>query len=108
MGSPYDAAVHACKTLADDGTVMPVEPFAADCVAENINSVGRLYYAATTTLCYATQFLKAVPMYSAHRLEKINTGGYLSLLVSRCSAALSRPHLSWSSKLGADVLQPER
>ncbi len=53
MGRPVDAARHAAATLAKDGTVMLVEPFANDKVEENINPVGRLYYAASTTMCTA-------------------------------------------------------
>lgn len=53
MGRPVDAATHAQKALARDGTVMLVEPFAGDRVEDNINPVGRLYYAASTTLCCA-------------------------------------------------------
>jgi ubiquinone/menaquinone biosynthesis C-methylase UbiE len=53
MGRPVDAAAHAQKALAKDGTVMLVEPFAGDKVEDNINPVGRLYYAASTTLCVA-------------------------------------------------------
>jgi SAM-dependent methyltransferase len=53
MGRPLDAAGHARKALAGDGSVMLVEPFAADRVEDNINPVGRLYYAASTTLCCA-------------------------------------------------------
>ena len=53
MGDPIGAARHAGKALAEDGTVMLVEPFANDRVEENLNPVGRLYYAASTTLCCA-------------------------------------------------------
>lgn len=53
MGRPVDAASHARKALAKDGTVMLIEPFAGDRVEENINPVGRLYYAASTTMCVA-------------------------------------------------------
>jgi ubiquinone/menaquinone biosynthesis C-methylase UbiE len=53
MGRPVHAATHAAETLAKDGTVMLVEPFAHDRVEDNINPVGRLYYAASTTLCCA-------------------------------------------------------
>jgi ubiquinone/menaquinone biosynthesis C-methylase UbiE len=53
MGRPVDAASRAARTLAKDGTVMLVEPFANDRVEDNINQVGRLYYAASTTLCCA-------------------------------------------------------
>jgi SAM-dependent methyltransferase len=53
MGDPVGAAAHAKKALAKDGTVMLVEPFANDRVEENLNTVGRLYYSASTTLCCA-------------------------------------------------------
>jgi ubiquinone/menaquinone biosynthesis C-methylase UbiE len=53
MGRPVAAASRAARSLAKDGTVMLVEPFANDRVEDNINPVGRLYYAASTTLCCA-------------------------------------------------------
>lgn len=53
MGDPVGAARHAKIALAKDGTVMLVEPFANDRVEENLNTVGRLYYSASTTLCCA-------------------------------------------------------
>lgn len=53
MGRPVEAVSHANRALAKDGTVMLVEPFAGDRVEDNINPVGRLYYAASTTMCCA-------------------------------------------------------
>jgi ubiquinone/menaquinone biosynthesis C-methylase UbiE len=53
MGRPADAVRHAAKSLSADGTVMLIEPFASDKVEDNINPVGRLYYAASTTMCCA-------------------------------------------------------
>jgi ubiquinone/menaquinone biosynthesis C-methylase UbiE len=53
MGNPGKAAEHAARVLAKDGTIMLVEPFAGDRVEDNINPVGRLYYAASTTMCCA-------------------------------------------------------
>jgi ubiquinone/menaquinone biosynthesis C-methylase UbiE len=53
MGHPADAAAHAATSLKKDGTVMLIEPFASDKVEENINPVGRLFYAASTTMCCA-------------------------------------------------------
>jgi SAM-dependent methyltransferase len=53
MGDPVAAARHAAKSLAQDGTVMLVEPFANDRVQDNLSPVARLYYAASTTLCCA-------------------------------------------------------
>lgn len=53
MGHPERALRHAAESLARDGTLMLVEPYAEDRVEDNINPVGRLYYAASTTLCCA-------------------------------------------------------
>jgi SAM-dependent methyltransferase len=51
MGDPVGALRHVRETLADDGTVLLVEPYAGDRVEENLNPVGRVYYCASTTLC---------------------------------------------------------
>lgn len=53
MGHPDRALRHAADALAPEGTVMLVEPYAQDRVEDNINPVGRLYYAASTTVCCA-------------------------------------------------------
>jgi SAM-dependent methyltransferase len=53
MGDPVSAAAHAARALAPDGTVMLVEPFANDAVADNVSPVARMYYAASTTICCA-------------------------------------------------------
>ncbi|MCD2195170.1 class I SAM-dependent methyltransferase [Actinomycetospora endophytica] len=51
MGDPLGAARHVRESLAPDGTWMVVEPRAGDTLAENLNPVGRLYYALSTFLC---------------------------------------------------------
>ena len=51
MGDPVGAMKHVRETIADDGSVMLVEPYAADTLAENLNPVGRVYYAASTLVC---------------------------------------------------------
>jgi SAM-dependent methyltransferase len=51
MGDPVGAARHVRQSLAADGTWMIVEPFAGDRVEENLNPVGRAYYAFSTLLC---------------------------------------------------------
>jgi 2-polyprenyl-3-methyl-5-hydroxy-6-metoxy-1,4-benzoquinol methylase len=53
MGHPDRALRYAAGALAPDGTVMLVEPYAKDRVEDNINPVGRLYYASSTTVCCA-------------------------------------------------------
>jgi 2-polyprenyl-3-methyl-5-hydroxy-6-metoxy-1,4-benzoquinol methylase len=51
MGDPIGAAAHTLKTLKDDGLWMIVEPNAADRVEENLNPVGRAFYAGSTLMC---------------------------------------------------------
>jgi tRNA A58 N-methylase Trm61 len=53
MGHPERALRHAADALAPEGTVMLVEPYASDRVEDSINPVGRMYYAASTTICCA-------------------------------------------------------
>ncbi len=51
MGDPAGAAAHVRETLASDGTWMMVEPMAGDRLSDNLNPVGRIYYAASTMIC---------------------------------------------------------
>lgn len=51
MGDPVGAAKHARRSLKPGGTLLLVEPAAADSVADNINPVSRMYYAASTAVC---------------------------------------------------------
>lgn len=51
MGDPIGAASHARASLKPGGTLLLVEPAAADSVADNINPVSRMYYAASTAVC---------------------------------------------------------
>lgn len=51
MGDPVGAARHAHQTLAPDGTVLLVEPFACDRIEDNSNPVGRMFYAVSTFIC---------------------------------------------------------
>lgn len=51
MGDPVGAAAHACQALKPDGTLMIVEPFADDELENNLNPVGRMYYAFSTMIC---------------------------------------------------------
>ncbi len=51
MGDPVGAARHVHSTLKPDGVWMIVEPNAGDRVEDNLNPVGRAYYAFSTLLC---------------------------------------------------------
>jgi ubiquinone/menaquinone biosynthesis C-methylase UbiE/transcriptional regulator with XRE-family HTH domain len=51
MGDPLAAARRVREQLAEDGTWMIVEPAAGASVSENMNPVGRVYYAFSAFLC---------------------------------------------------------
>jgi SAM-dependent methyltransferase len=51
MGNPGGAALHVLKTLKPDGTLMIVEPFANDKVEDNLNPLGRIFYAGSSLVC---------------------------------------------------------
>src|SRR5262245_31274224 len=50
MGDPVGAGRHVHEALADDGSWMIVEPFAHDDLKDNLNPVGRVFYAASTMI----------------------------------------------------------
>jgi len=60
MGDPTGAAAHIRSRLKTDGTLMVVEPIAEDALQDNINPVGRLYYAASTMVCVPTSLAQEV------------------------------------------------
>jgi SAM-dependent methyltransferase len=51
FGDPVGAAAHVRSTLSPEGSWMIVEPFANDELVDNLNLVGRIYYAASTMIC---------------------------------------------------------
>jgi SAM-dependent methyltransferase len=51
MGDPTGAVSHTLKALKPDGSMMLVEPFAHDELADNLNPVGRMYYCFSTMVC---------------------------------------------------------
>ena len=51
MGDPPGAARHIRQALAPDGTWLLVEPMAGEHLDDNVNPVGRIFYAASTFIC---------------------------------------------------------
>jgi 2-polyprenyl-3-methyl-5-hydroxy-6-metoxy-1,4-benzoquinol methylase len=51
MADPEGAIRHVRASLADDGTWMIVEPQSAETLAANCNPLGRVFYAASTSIC---------------------------------------------------------
>lgn len=82
MGDPVGAAGHVREALKPDGTWMIVEPFAADRLQDNLNPVGRVYYAASTMVCTPCSLSQEVGLglgaqAGEQRLrEVVNAGGF--------------------------------
>lgn len=60
MGDPVGAMTHARGALKPDGSVMLVEPLAADTLSGNLNPVGAVYYGFSTTVCVPTSLAQEV------------------------------------------------
>jgi 2-polyprenyl-3-methyl-5-hydroxy-6-metoxy-1,4-benzoquinol methylase len=75
MGNPSGAASHVLKTLKPDGTWMIVEPFANDKVEDNLNPVGRVFYAASSLVCVPASLAYSGPALGAqageHRISQL-------------------------------------
>ncbi len=85
MGDPAGAAAHIRQSLKADGTWMIVEPIAGNSLNENLNPVGRLYYAASTMICIPTSLSQEVGSAlgaqagEAKLQEVIKAGGFKSV-----------------------------
>ncbi len=80
MGDPKGAAAHVRQSLKPDGTWMIVEPYANDQVEDNLNPVGRVYYAASTMICTPASLSQEVGLglgaqAGEARLREVVTGG---------------------------------
>jgi SAM-dependent methyltransferase len=51
LGDPVGALARCHKALKPDGKVLLVEPYAGDRLEDNLNPVGRMYYAASAMAC---------------------------------------------------------
>ena len=82
MGDPKGAAAHIRQSLKPDGTWMIVEPMAGDALQDNLNPVGRLFYAASTMICVPTSLSQEVGTAlgaqagEARLREVITSGGF--------------------------------
>jgi SAM-dependent methyltransferase len=82
MADPVGAARHARQALKPDGHCMIVEPFAGDHVEDNLNPVGRVYYAASSLVCVPVSLARHGPALGAQageeRLRKVvaEEGGF--------------------------------
>jgi SAM-dependent methyltransferase len=60
MGDPAGAAAHVLQSLKPDGSWMVIEPMAGDKLEDNLNPVGRIYYAGSTMGCVPTSLSQEV------------------------------------------------
>jgi SAM-dependent methyltransferase len=71
MGDPAGAAKHVLQTLKKkDGTWMLVEPFANDRLEDNLNPLGRVFYAASTMICVPASLNENGPALGAQAGEE--------------------------------------
>jgi SAM-dependent methyltransferase len=85
MGDPAGACAHVHDRLAPDGTLMLIEPFANDDLADNLNPVGAAYYGFSTLLCTPSSLSQQVgtalgAQAGEARLREIVTGAGFSTL----------------------------
>jgi ubiquinone/menaquinone biosynthesis C-methylase UbiE len=62
MGDPVGAVANIRRRLKPDGTLMLIEPMAGNSLAENLNPVGRIYYAFSTSICVPASLNQEVGM----------------------------------------------
>lgn len=88
MGDPVGAAAHTRQALKADGTMMVVEPFAKDGLEDNLNPVGRMYYAFSTMICTPASISQEVGLAlgaqaGPKRLENVvREGGFTKFAVA--------------------------
>jgi hypothetical protein len=104
MGDPVGIARHALDHLADDGTVLLVEPFALDGRSENLagNPMAALLYTASSGICTPNSLSQEVSA-SAPRLARPACARSSSKPATRRSVAPRRPRSTSSSKPSADA-----
>ena len=73
--------LHAFESLKQDGTVMIVEPFANDKTEDNLNPLGRIFYAEYTMVCVPTSLADDGPALGAQASKKrtsevVRAGGF--------------------------------
>jgi len=70
MGDPVGAMKFAKQSLKSDGACMIVEPMANDNLKDNLNLVGRTFYAASTLVCVPNSLADNGPGLGAQAGEK--------------------------------------
>jgi SAM-dependent methyltransferase len=81
MGDPRGAVKRAYECLADDGSLLIVEPMAGNTVEENFNIIGRVFSGASTLCCTSNSLAQDGPALGAVATEDtlretVTSGGF--------------------------------
>jgi SAM-dependent methyltransferase len=81
MGDPRGAIKRAYECLADDGSLLIVEPMAGNTVEENFNIIGRVFSGASTLCCTSNSLAQDGPALGAVATEDtlretVTSGGF--------------------------------
>jgi SAM-dependent methyltransferase len=95
MGDPVGAARHVRSQLAADGTWMVVEPLAGDAVEDNLNPVGRVFYAGSTLLCTPASLSQDVGLALGAQAGEWRLAEVLAEAGSAASGAPRRRRSTW-------------
>jgi ubiquinone/menaquinone biosynthesis C-methylase UbiE len=89
MGDPAGAAAHVRQSLKPDGTWMIVEPMAGDKMEDNMNPIGRIYYAGSTLVCIPTSLSQEVGAALGSQAGEAPIGSTNFQFVRRAAIAIS-------------------
>jgi SAM-dependent methyltransferase len=70
MGDPIGALKYALQSIKPNGTCMIVEPMANENLEDNLNLIGRSFYAASTLVCVPNSLAENGPALGAQAGEK--------------------------------------
>ena len=103
LGDPVGAARHVLASLNQDGHFMIIEPFANDDLADNLNPVGRVYYAGSTLLCTPCSRSQEVGLCLGRKPAKRASTRWSAPPASAAFDEPRRRRSTWSTKRGPET-----
>ena len=108
MGDPLGAASHALESLKPDGVVMIVEPYANDRIEDNLNPVGRFFYAASSMACVPSSLASNGPALGAQAGEAkiaqvVNAGGFRHFRIHERNHDKTNRQDSWRAEIDSNA-----
>ena len=100
--TPLGRPATSARPLPRMGRGSIVEPFANDRVEDNLNPIGRIYYAASTLLCTPSSLSQEVGLALGRRPASGACGRSPSTAASRASDARLKRRSTWSWRPGPE------